>query len=150
MPKAKKKVSAKKKVATKKAPAKKSVAKKKPAAKKTAAKKKTVAKKTAVAKKKPAVKTAKKSPAKKVVKKAAATKAAPKAKAEPVIMPRIIPKAKGKVRKTSAASFGDLQLENFTPYKMKKGEEYMNDDQVNHFNELLLIWKKSLMGKSVV
>jgi DnaK suppressor protein len=36
-------------------------------------------------------------------------------------------------------------LNNFTPYKEKKGEEYMNDNQKEHFKELLFIWKKSLM-----
>ena len=36
-------------------------------------------------------------------------------------------------------------LNNFIPYKEKKGEEYMNDNQKEHFKELLFIWKKSLM-----
>lgn len=34
---------------------------------------------------------------------------------------------------------------NFTPYKMKKGEEYMNDDQKEHFKSILLKWRKDLM-----
>ncbi|MDJ0861604.1 MAG: RNA polymerase-binding protein DksA [Gammaproteobacteria bacterium] len=33
----------------------------------------------------------------------------------------------------------------FTPYKEKKGEEYMNDKQVAHFREILLTWKRQLM-----
>ncbi len=33
----------------------------------------------------------------------------------------------------------------FTPYKEKKGEEYMNDKQVAHFREILLAWKRQLM-----
>lgn len=33
----------------------------------------------------------------------------------------------------------------FEPYKEKKGEEYMNDAQVEHFKKLLSAWKKELM-----
>ena len=33
----------------------------------------------------------------------------------------------------------------FTPYKEKKGEEYMNEKQVDHFREILLAWKRQLM-----
>ncbi len=31
------------------------------------------------------------------------------------------------------------------PYKIKKGEEYMNDNQKKHFEAILLAWKKQLM-----
>jgi len=34
---------------------------------------------------------------------------------------------------------------NFEPYKVKKGEEYMNDDQIGHFRLLLMAWKHALM-----
>lgn len=34
---------------------------------------------------------------------------------------------------------------NFTPYVEKKGEEYMNADQLDHFRAILLSWKKELM-----
>jgi len=33
----------------------------------------------------------------------------------------------------------------FTPYKPKRGEEYMNDKQVEHFQSILLGWKRQLM-----
>jgi DnaK suppressor protein len=33
----------------------------------------------------------------------------------------------------------------FAPYKEKKGEEYMNEKQVQHFREILLAWKRELM-----
>ncbi len=33
----------------------------------------------------------------------------------------------------------------FTPYKEKKGEEYMNDKQIQHFRNILLGWKRELM-----
>jgi len=36
-------------------------------------------------------------------------------------------------------------LRKFEPYQAKKGEEYMNEDQKNHFRAILLQWKKELM-----
>ncbi len=33
----------------------------------------------------------------------------------------------------------------FAPYKEKKGEEYMNEKQIQHFREILLAWKRELM-----
>lgn len=33
----------------------------------------------------------------------------------------------------------------FSPYKEKKGEEYMNDTQEAHFRKILDAWKRSLM-----
>jgi len=122
---AKKKPAAKKKtVAKKKAPAKKkTVAKKKaPARKKTVAKKKAPAKKKTVAKKK--------APAKKktVAKKAPAKKTAAKKK----------PTA---TRKSSSSQ----EFKSYTPYKLSKGEEYMNEAQETHFRDILGRWKQELM-----
>lgn len=37
-----------------------------------------------------------------------------------------------------------LPVEGFAPYKEKKGEEYMNEEQLEHFRQLLLAWKKQL------
>ena len=34
---------------------------------------------------------------------------------------------------------------NFTPYEMKKGEEYMSAEMLQHFKDLLLQWKQELM-----
>lgn len=34
---------------------------------------------------------------------------------------------------------------NFTPYKTKKGEEYMNEKQLQHFEGILSSWKQELM-----
>ena len=34
---------------------------------------------------------------------------------------------------------------NFTPYEMKKSEEYMSADMLEHFKGLLLNWKQELM-----
>lgn len=33
----------------------------------------------------------------------------------------------------------------FKPYKPKRGEEYMNDKQIEHFRKILLAWKRQLM-----
>lgn len=33
----------------------------------------------------------------------------------------------------------------FAPYKIKKGEKYMNDGQLKHFRNILNEWKKQLM-----
>jgi DnaK suppressor protein len=38
-----------------------------------------------------------------------------------------------------------LILSGFEPYKEKKGEEYMNEKQLEHFKNLLLAWKTELM-----
>jgi DnaK suppressor protein len=125
---AKKKTAAKKKSTKKKATAKKKTTAKKTSTKKKVAKKKAVAKKKTVAKKKPATKkktAAKKTPAKK--------KAATKKKV-----------AK---KKTSAArkSTAGQEFKSYTPYQMKKGEEYMNEAQEAHFRDILLGWKRELM-----
>ncbi|MEX1663856.1 RNA polymerase-binding protein DksA [Zhongshania arctica] len=36
-------------------------------------------------------------------------------------------------------------LKTFVPYKEKKGEEYMNEKQKEHFRQILLSWKAELM-----
>ena len=33
----------------------------------------------------------------------------------------------------------------FTPYQIGEGEEYMSDEQLEHFRQLLLQWKRNLM-----
>lgn len=45
-------------------------------------------------------------------------------------------------KKEATAGF---TMRGFEPYKIKKGEEYMNDTQVEHFKGLLLAWKTELM-----
>ncbi len=37
-----------------------------------------------------------------------------------------------------------LPVKGFEPYKEKKGESYMNKDQLEHFTNLLLAWKRQL------
>ncbi len=65
-------------------------------------------------------------------------KAAPKKKAA----------ATKKLSAAEAKARADKLLQgfgNFEPYKEKKGEEYMNDDQIEHFHLLLTAWKHALM-----
>jgi len=50
-------------------------------------------------------------------------------------------------KKAKAKAMDDLGYTNFAPYKEKKGEEYMNPKQVEHFRAILEGWKKQLMDK---
>lgn len=47
-----------------------------------------------------------------------------------------------KKKPTTATTLGALGIE---PYEVKKNEEYMNEDQVNHFTAILDAWKIQLM-----
>ena len=104
-------------------PAKKKTAAKKKATKKKIVAKKTVAKKTTTKKKAAAKKTATK-------KKVAAKKKVAKKKAAP---------------KKRIPSNITQEFKQFVPYKIKKGEEYMNDAQTEHFHNILNSWKMELM-----
>jgi len=46
---------------------------------------------------------------------------------------------------TAATSSNALGSLGFEPYKIKKGEEYMNSDHVEHFRAILRSWKMQLM-----
>ena len=92
---------------------------------------------------------------KKVVKKSAVKKAAPKKavakKAAPkkAVAKKAAPKkapAKAAAAKPAASSV-DTGYTNFSPYKEKKGEEYMNPAQKEHFYAILNGWKTQLMNK---
>ena len=153
---------AKKKVSKKKAPAKKA-AKKKVAKKKVVKKaakkasKKKVARKPAKKKvaKKVAKKAAKKPTAKKATRKVSKKKAAAKSTAAPSGRKRRPPPRQTPVRKApakkaprAAASRSNLltgPIHGIEPYKPKRGEEYMSNDQLEHFREILNAWKKELM-----
>ncbi len=52
-------------------------------------------------------------------------------------------KAASKPTSSSAATLEGIL--GFTPYKVKKGEEYMNSTQREHFKHILEVWKKQLM-----
>ena len=141
-------MAAKKKAVKKKAVKKKAVKAKATSKKKAASKKKVAAKKSAkkaVKKATTKTKTAKKKAVKKAVK-----KAAPKAKAKPKAKAAAKPKKSkpaAKPAKKPARSGDALEYTDFTPYEMKKGEDYMNAEQIEHFPELLNSWKAELMEK---
>lgn len=168
----KRKTVSKKKVAKKKATAvkRKVTARKKTATRKVAKKaasKKKVAKKASkkkVAKKAPARKVAKKASKKKVAKKAAAKKkvakkaskkkvskapAKKKATARKVSTRKKAPARKVAARKAAPRKpRGDVlsgPIHGIEPYKPGRGEEYMSDDQLEHFRQILDAWKRELM-----
>jgi DnaK suppressor protein len=147
-----KKKASKKKV-SKKAPAKKKPSKKK-ASKKSPAKKKASKKKVSkkATKKAPAKKAAATpEPQKKVAKKIDKKKIlADKAEAKrlirnslqtPINPADVLPPLPRKRRKVS----NDQLIHGITPYHAAKGEEYMNDAQLEHFREILTAWKNDLM-----
>jgi len=162
---AKTKVQAKTKAKAKKAAVKakassRSKVKAGPKAKKAKAKTKPKAKAKTNAKAKAKVKAKTKATAKKAkVKKA---KAAPKAKQAKAPKAKAAPKAKKAVTKASSktpakatattpavaavkASDSHMQARGFSPYKIKRGEEYMNEAQKEHFKNILLSWRNNLM-----
>jgi DnaK suppressor protein len=117
---------------------------KKPSAKATKAKK-TVSAKAAA---KPSVKAAPKA-------KAAVRKAEPKGVRKPAARPAPAATRKPVVKAHAAADAGDDQPElsasllsgprNVQPYVSRKGEEYMNKEQLEHFRTILSVWKNDLM-----
>ena len=117
-------MAANKKAVKSKAVAKKKTVTKKKTVKKAASGKKTATKKATAAKKAPAKKAVTKKPA--AVKKTAAKK----------------PAVKRSARKP-ASQIGPVP--GIAPYKQKKGEEYMNETQRDHFKDILLAWKRGLM-----
>ena len=138
--KAAKKKTTKKKVARKKAASKKAAKKKsskKKASKKKASKKKVAKKK--VAKKKVAKKKAskKKASAKKVAGKKAAKKKSSKKR----------PAARKKATRPrrSRSDVLTAPIHGISPYQPKRGEDYMSDEQLEHFREILSAWKRELM-----
>jgi DnaK suppressor protein len=141
---AKKKVS-KKKIATKK------VSKKKPA-KKSASKKKASQKKVVkkVSKKKPAAKKKAASKKKPSAKKKAVSKKKPSAKKKAVSKKKAAPVRKTASKKVARKSRprGDVlsgPIHGISPYKPRRGEEYMSAEQLEHFHKILTAWKTELM-----
>jgi len=147
-PKAKAKTVAKAKAKTKAAPKAKAKTKAAPKAKaKTAAKAKTTARRVPKAKVKTQAKA--KPKAQPRPKATAKPKAAPKATKANVSKPKAKPKAKAAARPVAPAAVtapdSDMQARGFTPYKIKRGEEYMNEAQKEHFKNILRSWRNELM-----
>ena len=93
---------------------------------------------------------AKAAPKKKAAVKA---KAAPKAKAEPkakAAAKKAPAKAATKAKSNAkvARAVGEVQnFDDFKPYKPSRGESYMNDEQLEHFRQLLLSWRSDLVNE---
>jgi len=45
----------------------------------------------------------------------------------------------------AAKKAASVEFKNFEPYKPKRGEEYMSENQREHFKSILLNWKSELM-----
>jgi len=133
----------------KKAAGKKKTAAKAPARKKTAGK-------AAARKKTTTRKTAKKTSTRKKTagrKKTAARKTSTRKKATAKTTRKMTSKQSTAVKRTTSKKAGSeaivlSNVEQIAPYKPKKGEEYMNEDQRAHFRELLLAWKRDLMEEA--
>jgi len=147
-----KKATAARKKVTKKKVAKKTAAKKAPSRKKTskkAASKKKVAKKAAskkVAKKKTKKKTKKTASKKKTSSKPASKKKAAsgkKAAAKKTTAKK--PAARKTAPRRSRGDVLSAPIHGIEPYKPKRGEEYMSDEQLEHFRKILTAWKRELM-----
>jgi DnaK suppressor protein len=132
----------KKKVTTRKA-SKKKVARKKAVSRKKAPSTKKVAKKTAGKKKVVGKKTSKKKVSKKKVSKKKVSKkksAAPKK----VARKKVARKAPAR-RARSRSDVLSGPIHGIQPYKPRRGEEYMSDKQLRHFQKILNAWKRELM-----
>jgi DnaK suppressor protein len=103
--------------------------------------------KTAAVKKAPA----KTAPAKKTTAKPAAKTPAKTASAKTASAKKgTATKAKSRKTKASnvARAVGTVQrFENFKPYKPARGESYMNQEQLEHFRQLLLNWRADLVDE---
>src|SRR4051794_24588189 len=52
------------------------------------------------------------------------------------------PRAATPVKRRSSGNLLSGPVRGFTPYQPKRGEDYMNKDQLEHFRQLLLAWKR--------
>ena len=48
-------------------------------------------------------------------------------------------------KSSESRAVGTMDIHGIAPYKLKKKEEYMNEDQKNHFRDILHAWKHELM-----
>jgi DnaK suppressor protein len=144
-----KKTVTKKRASRKKASAKK-VSKKKAAGKKASGKKaskKKVSKKKVSKKKASSKKVARKKVAKKKVSKKTATKKASKKKVARKKASKKRPTARKKPARSQRSRSEVLTgpIHGISPYQPRRGEDYMSDEQLEHFREILNAWKRELM-----
>ena len=74
-----------------------------------------------------------------------ATSVAKKAPMPPSPMHHPVPRPPMPVKRRSSGNLLSGPVRGFTPYQPKRGEDYMNKDQLEHFRQLLLAWKRELM-----
>ena len=132
------------KTATKKKAAKKKATKKKAAKKK--ARKASVTKKAG--RKKAAKKTAKKRPTKAAAKRKSSGKKGTVAKTRRAAKKSTTTRKRAPTRSKLRAAGGNLltgPVRGFNPYRPRRGEAYMSDNQLEHFRDLLNAWKRELM-----
>ncbi|MFB3125479.1 MAG: RNA polymerase-binding protein DksA [Woeseiaceae bacterium] len=144
----KKRTVSKKRPSAKKSSKKKVIARKKPATKKKKTSKKQVTKKKASKKKVVKKKTLKKKAAskKRIIKKKLAARKAP-GKKKSVAKKRPI-RTKAPVRRARRRS--DLlsgPIHGVSPYAVRRGEQYMSNGQLEHFEDILAAWKHELMNE---
>ncbi|MCW5197275.1 RNA polymerase-binding protein DksA [Buchnera aphidicola] len=51
------------------------------------------------------------------------------------------------IKKNNTSSLSILTIAGVYPYKQKKNEKYMNDNQIIHFKKILYAWKKQINKK---
>lgn len=69
---------------------------------------------------------------------------APKAAAPKLVASKAAP-APARVAPRKSAGGDLMTFKNYQPYPLKKGEEYMNENQEAHFRSILNSWKQELM-----
>jgi len=62
----------------------------------------------------------------------------------PQVSARPVPPAPP-IKRRSSSTLMSGPVKGFTPYQPKRGEDYMNKEQLEHFRQLLLAWKRELM-----
>ena len=142
---ARRKVAAKKAGGKKKAASTRKVTRKKSAVKKRATRKKVARKKKVAKKKAVAKKTAKKVTRKKKTKVARKVAARKKVAKKKVAKKRATTKKKPARRTRSRGDVLTGPIHGISPYKPRRGEDYMSDGQLEHFREILNAWKRELM-----
>jgi DnaK suppressor protein len=139
---------ARKKPAARKAAGRKKVSRKKPAARKQKTSKKKLTKKKASKKKVAKKKTLKKKAAskKRITKKKLTARKAPSkkkavAKKRPIRTKAPARRARRRIDLLAGPIHG------VSPYTVRRGEEYMSNGQLEHFEDILAAWKRELMNE---
>ena len=106
--------------------------------------------KAKTAKTEPKAKAAPKAKTAPVKKAEAKSKPATNAKAaqKPKAAPEVKTRSRAGVASNVARAVGEVQnFDDFKPYKPSRGESYMNEEQLEHFRQLLLTWRADLVNE---